>query len=322
MSVVLEQTKEVTKKRMNREGKKGDLFKRLWRDKQLYLLLAPMIIWVILFKYKPLYSLQIAFKDYSIYKGIAESPWIGLEHFVTFFTGPYFWRTLKNTFVLNILNLLIGFPMPIILALLLNELKNNRFKKYVQTATYLPHFISSVVVAGIVISFLSPSTGIINVLIEKLGFERIYFLIKPEMFRGIFISMNIWQEAGFNSIVFLAALSGIDPQLYEAAKIDGANRWKQTLNVTLPGLLPTIMIMLIIRIGNLVTLSFEKIILLYNPSTYETADVIGSYVYRVGLVDAQYDLAAAVGLFETFVAFVLVVGANRLSRRLTRNSLW
>lgn len=300
----------------------ADLMARIWRDKQLYLLLAPMIIWVIIFKYKPLYGLQIAFKDYSIFKGISESPWVGFEHFITFFTGPYFYRTIKNTFILNALNLLIGFPIPIILALLLNEIKHKGFKKFVQTSTYLPHFISSVVVAGIVISFLSPSTGIVNVLIEKIGFERIYFLIKPEMFRGVFISMNIWQEAGFNSIVFLAALSGIDQQLYEAARIDGANRWKQTLNVTIPGILPTIMIMLIIRIGNLVTLSFEKIILLYNPSTFETADVIGSYVYRVGLVDAQYDLAAAIGLFETLVAFVLVVGANRLSKKLTRNSLW
>ncbi len=296
--------------------------KKLYRDRYLYLLLAPMIIWIVLFKYKPLYGLQIAFKDYSLYKGIEGSPWVGLKHFKTFFTGPYFYRTIRNTFVLNFLILLIGFPAPIILALLLNEIKNIKFKRFVQTATYLPHFISSVIVAGIVINFLSPSTGVVNVILERLGFERIYFLIRPDLFRGIFVGMEIWKEAGFKSIVFLAALTSIDAQLYEAAKIDGANRFKQLWHVTIPGLLPTIMIMFIIQVGNLVTLSFEKIILLYNPSTYETADVLGSYVYRVGLVDAQYDLAAAVGLFETVVAFVLVVGANKLSKYLTKNSLW
>lgn len=296
--------------------------KNIYRDRYLYLLLAPMIIWVILFKYKPLYGLQIAFKDYSLFKGIAQSPWVGLEHFKTFFTGPYFYRTIRNTFLLNLMILAFGFPAPILLALLLNEIKNLKYKSFVQTATYLPHFISSVIVAGIVINFLSPSTGVINIIIERLGFERIYFLIRPELFRGIFVGMGIWQEAGFKSIVFLAALAGIDQQLYEAARIDGANRFKQALHVTIPGLLPTIMIMFIIQIGNLVTLSFEKIILLYNPATYETADVLGSYVYRVGLVDAQYDLAAAVGLFETLVAFVLVVGANKLSKHLTKNSLW
>lgn len=297
-------------------------FATLKRDKALYILIAPMMIWTFLFKYKPLYSLQIAFKDYNLFKGIEASPWVGLEHFETFFTGPYFLRTLGNTFILNIVMLVIGFPVPIILALLINEIRSKGFKKWIQTATYLPHFISAVVIAGIVINFLSPSTGIVNLLLAKIGVEPIYFLIKPEFFRGIFVSMNIWQEAGFNSIVFLAALSAIDPQLYEAAKIDGANKWKQILNVTIPGIMPTIMIMLIIRIGNLLNLSFEKIILLYNPSTYETADVLSTFVYRTGLVNAQYDLGAAVGLFEAIVAFFLVYGANRLSKKLTQNSLW
>lgn len=294
----------------------------LYRDKYLYLLLAPMMIWTFLFKYKPLYALQIAFKDYNLFKGIEASKWVGLEHFETFFTGPYFLRIMTNTLILNLMILVIGFPAPIILALLINEIRYKGFRKWIQTATYLPHFISSVVIAGIVINFLSPSSGIVNLMMGKVGLEKIYFLIKPEFFRGIFVSMNIWQEAGFNSIVFLAALSSIDPQLYEAAKIDGANKWKQMLNVTLPGITPTIMIMLIIRIGNLLNLSFEKIILLYNPSTYETADVLSTYVYRTGLVNAQYDLGAAVGLFEAFVAFILVFGANALSKKFTQNSLW
>ena len=299
-----------------------DFWTNLKRDKYLYLLLAPMIIWTFLFKYKPLYALQIAFKDYNLYRGIEASEWVGLEHFIDFFTGPYFIRTLTNTFVLNLVILCIGFPVPIVLALLINEVRSKGFKKWIQTTTYLPHFISAVVIAGIVINFLSPSTGIVNIMMDKIGLEKIYFLIKPEYFRSIFVSMNIWQEAGFNSIVFLAALSSIDVQLYEAARIDGANKWKQIVHVTIPGILPTIMIMLIIRIGNLLNLSFEKIILLYNPSTYETADVLSTYVYRTGLVNAQYDLGAAVGLFEAIVAFVLVYGANRLSKRLTQNSLW
>ncbi len=294
----------------------------LYRDKYLYLLLAPMMIWTFLFKYKPLYALQIAFKDYSLFKGIEASEWVGIKHFVTFFTGPYFLRTMGNTLALNLIILVIGFPAPIILALLINEIRYKGFRKWIQTATYLPHFISSVVIAGIVINFLSPSSGIINILMERVGLDKIYFLIKPEFFRGIFVTMNIWQDAGFNSIVFLAALSSIDQQLYEAARIDGANKWKQMLNVTLPGIMPTIMIMLIIRIGNLLNLSFEKIILLYNPSTYETADVLSTYVYRTGLVNAQYDLGAAVGLFEAFVAFALVFGANSLSKKFTQNSLW
>ncbi|SHH88576.1 ABC transporter permease [Clostridium grantii] len=292
------------------------------KDKALYVLLAPMIIWLILFKYKPLYGLQIAFKDYNIFKGIEASKWVGFEHFITFFNGPYFLRTFGNTVILNGVMLLVSFPIPIILALLINEIRIMRFKKFIQTSIYLPHFISSVIIAGIVVNFLSPSTGIINILMEKIGLDRVYFLIKPEYFRGVFVSMNVWQDAGFNSIVFLAALSAIDPQLYEAVKIDGGNKFKQMIHVTLPGILPTIMIMLIIAIGNLLNLSFEKIILLYNPSTFETADVLSTFVYRTGLVNAQYDLAAAVGLFEALIAFVLVYGANRLSKKFTQNSLW
>lgn len=306
-----------------KKGTKMRMFlSALYRDKYLYLLLSPMIIWTFLFKYKPYYAVQIAFKDYNLFKGIEASPWVGFEHFITFFTGPYFLRTLGNTFILNAVILLVGFPMPIILALLINEVRSKGFKKWIQTATYLPHFISAVVIAGIVINFLSPSSGIVNILIEKIGLEKVYFLIKPEYFRTIFVSMNIWQDAGFNSIVFLAALSAIDLQQYEAARIDGANKWKQILHVTIPGIMPTVMIMLIIRIGNLLNLSFEKIILLYNPSTYETADVLSTYVYRTGLVNAQYDLGAAIGLFEAVVAFVLVYGANKLSKRVTQNSLW
>lgn len=325
------QTKRINKQianttRRNKEWiaklKKNKFLKNIYRDRYLYLLIAPMIVWLILFKYRPLYGLQIAFKDYSLFKGIEGSPWVGLQNFYDFFNGPYFLKTLKNTFILNFMVLIISFPIPIILALLINEIKSNNFKKVVQTATYLPHFISAVVVAGIVINMLGPSSGVINIIIEKLGFEKVYFLTKPEYFRGIFTTMEIWQESGFNSIVFLAALSGIDQELYEAARVDGANKWKQIINVTIPGILPAIMIMLIIKVGNILNLSFEKIILLYQPATYETADVLSTYVYRTGLVDANYSLGAAVGLFEAVIAFVLVFGANRISRKFTETSLW
>ncbi|MFZ5967163.1 MAG: ABC transporter permease [Bacillota bacterium] len=303
-------------------SKAQEMYQQIVKDKYLYLLLAPMVLWYIIFLYKPMYGLQIAFKDFSIFKGIENSPWVGLENFKTFFKSHYFLRNLKNTLLINIYSLIIGFPIPIILALMINEVKNSIFKKTVQTLTYLPHFISVVVVAGIVTNFLAPTNGLLNLLIEKLGGEKIYFLMEAKYFRTVFISMNLWKEAGFQSIVYLAALSGINPQLYEAAVMDGASKWKQLWHVTIPGIMPTIVIMLIIRIGSLLEVGYESIILLYKPSTYETADVLSTYVYRAGLETAQYDLAAAVGLFNAVVAFILVIGANRLSKKFTESGLW
>lgn len=294
----------------------------LIRDRVLYYLLIPFIAWYLIFLYKPMYGLLIAFKDFSLWKGFDGSPWVGLENFKIFFESPYFFRCLKNTFLINIYGLLFGFPVPIILALLLNEVKNAKFKKTVQTMTYLPHFISAVVIAGIVVNFLAPTNGLINIVIEKLGGEKTYFLIKPEYFRTIYISMNIWKEAGFGAVIYIAALSGIDQQLYEAAIIDGANRWKQTLHVTIPGILPTIIIMLILRIGRLLEVGYETIILLYQPATYETADVLNTFIYRYGLQEGQYDLATAAGLFNAVVAFILVYMANRISRKVSETSLW
>lgn len=295
--------------------------KNLIRDKVLYCLLIPFIAWYVIFQYKPMYGLLIAFKDFSLWKGFSGSPWVGFENFKTFFESPYFFRCLRNTFLINFYELLFGFPVPIILALLLNEVQNARFKKTIQTMTYLPHFVSAVVVAGIVVNFLAPS-GLINIIIEKLGGERIYFLIKPEYFRTIYISMNIWKESGFNAIIYIAALSGIDPQLYEAAIIDGANRWKQTLHVTIPGILPTIVIMLIMRIGRLLEVGYETIILLYQPATYETADVLNTFIYRYGLQNGDYGLATAAGFFNAVVGFILVYMANRISRKVSETSLW
>ena len=294
-------------------------FKREW---QIYLLLAPLVIWFLLFLYKPMYGLQIAFKDFSLFKGVDASPWVGLEHFKSLFDSDMFLRAIKNTFIISFLNLMIGFPMPIILALMFNEIAQGKFRKTVQTIVYLPHFISLVIIAGIVINIFSPSTGVVNLLLMKLGFDPIYFLTQPEWFRPIFIGSGIWQEAGFQSIVYLAAIAGVSPSLYESAVVDGASRWQMMWKITLPCILPTIIIMLIIRIGNLLEVGFELIILLYQPSTFQTADVINTFIYRQGLVGNQYDVAAAAGLFNAVVAFVLVMTANTISRRFTRTSLW
>ncbi len=294
-------------------------FKKDWF---LYVILIPFIAWYIIFAFKPMYGLQVAFKEYSVFLGIKDSPWVGFEHFTNFFKSEYFFRTLKNTLLISFYSLFIAFPIPIILALLLNEVKNAFFKKTVQTFTYLPHFISIVIVVGLVTNFLSPSNGLVNIIIEKLGGEKIYFLTKSEYFRTIYISMGIWKEAGFSAIIYIAALAGINKELYDAAVMDGANKWKQTLHITIPGILPTVMILLILQIGSLLEVGYEAIILLYQPSTYETADVISTYVYRVGLQSGNYDLATAVGLFNAVVGLILVVMANRLSNKITGSGLW
>ena len=294
----------------------------LKRDKLLYLMLLPVILFFLLFEYRPMYGLQIAFKEYSLFKGIAGSEWIGLQNFRTFFDGPYFMRLLRNTFLINIYNLFWSFPVPILLALLFNEMKNSRYKSALQTATYLPHFISVVVVTGIVTNLLSKSNGLINIIIDMLGGQKVYFLTRPENFRTIYITMGIWQSVGFASIIYISALSGVDQELYEAAVIDGANRFKQVLNISIPSILPTIIIMLILRLGNLLKVGYESIILLYQPSTYETADVISTYVYRSGIVDGDYAMATAVGLIDSVIALVLTMFANALSRRVTETSLW
>jgi putative aldouronate transport system permease protein len=296
-----------------------DHLKREW---QIYVMLAPMVVWLLLFLYKPMYGLQIAFKDYSIFRGIAGSPWIGLEHFERLFDSDQFLRALRNTFIISFYTLIFGFPVPIILALMFNEVLNQWYKKAAQTIVYLPHFISSVIIAGIVITAFSPSAGIVNTIIPFFGGEPIYFLTKPEWFRPIFIGTGIWQEAGFQSIVYLAAIAGVSPTLYESAVVDGASRWQMMWKITLPSILPTILIMLIIRIGNLLEVSFEMIILLYQPATYETADVVNTFIYRQGLQGGQYDYAAAAGLFNAVVAFILVMGANSISKRYSRTSLW
>lgn len=294
----------------------------IYRDRLLYLLLIPFLLWFLVFKYLPMIGVQIAFKDFSLFRGISGSEWVGLGHFKEFIGSEYFLRVFKNTIIISLYGLIICFPAQIILAIMISEVTHAKFKKAVQTLTYLPHFVSVVVVAGIVTTFLSPSSGLVNIILDKLGMEKIYFLTNPNYFRGIYTTMNLWKETGFASIVFIAAIAGIDTQLYEAAKMDGANKLKQIIHVTLPGILPTIVVMLIMKIGSLLSVGYESIILLYQPATYEKADVISTYVYRSGLIEGRYDFATAVGLFNSIVALVLVLVANKISRKVTETSLW
>lgn len=287
----------------------------------IYLMLLPVIVYYLLFCYKPMYGILIAFKDFSPRKGIFGSPWAGFKYFEQFFTGPYFYRTLRNTVVINLLNLIINFPAPIILALLLNEIKDGIFKRSVQTITYMPHFISTVVIAGLVKTLLSYN-GILTDLYVFFGGTRESLISMPQFFRTIYVLSDMWQGIGWGTIIYLAAISGVDRELYEAARVDGANRLRQAFSVTIPSIMPTIIILLIMRIGNMMSLGHEKIILLYNPNTYETADVISSYVYRVGIEQGSFSYSTAVGLFNSAVNFLLVVGANKFSKKVSETSLW
>lgn len=294
----------------------------LYRYRYLYLFFAlPLLLYYIVFKYVPLYGLQIAFKDYRITRTIWECPWVGFEHFQDFFSSIYFFRTLKNTLIISCLNLVFGFPAPIIFALLLNEVQNSKFKKIVQTVTYLPHFVSTVVICGLIVSF-SAKDGLFNDIIELFGGTRSDLLMSKEAFRPIYIASGIWSGFGWGSIIYLSALSSADQEQYEAAYIDGAKRFQRMIYITLPGILPTIVIKLIMEVGSLMSVGHEKILLLYSPLTYEVADVISTYVYRKGLVDNDYSYSTAVGLFNSVINIILLVFTNTVSRRLTDTSLW
>jgi len=281
----------------------------------------PVVAFYIIFHYIPLLGLVIAFKDFSPRLGIFYSKWAGVKYFQMFFRSVFFTRTLRNTLLISFYDIIFGFPAPIILALLLNEIRINIFKRAVQTISYLPHFISIVVVCGLIRDFFTLD-GIVNYITSNFGIMAKNFLIDPKAFRPIFVGSGIWQSFGWNSIIYLAALTSIDPQLYEAAVIDGAGRWKQTLFITIPGILPTAVTLLILRIGNVMSVGFEKIILLYNPMTYETAEVISTFVYKKGLLEMNYSYSTAVGLFNACVNCLMLVFANRLSRKINETSIW
>lgn len=296
--------------------------KNVRRNWDLYLLLLPGFLWFLAFAYKPMVGLRIAFYDYNIFKGISGSEFVGFANFIEFLSGKDFGRVVVNTLMISFWQIAICFPVPILLAISVTEMKNRFVSRLTQTATLLPHFVSVVVVCGMVVSFLSPSTGIVNLVLGKLGIEPIYFMVKPEYFRGIYTGMTLWQNAGFNALVFIAAIMGIDTQLYEAATVDGAGKWKKIRHITIPGILPTIVTMFILNIGKMVKVGYEAILLLYQPSTYSKADVIATYSYRLGFENGNYGLATAVGLFEAAVALLLVVVANRLSRKVADTALW
>ncbi|MBT2291076.1 sugar ABC transporter permease [Paenibacillus albidus] len=302
--------------------KNKSLGKRVLQNWELYLFMAPALLYFLVFHYGPMYGIQIAFKNFVPSKGITGSPWVGFDHFERFFNSYYFWDLLWNTFSISFYELAIGFPLPIILALAFNEVRTGPFKKTVQTVTYAPHFISVVVMAGMIITFLSPSSGIIIRVIEGLGFTPAAFLTDPAWFKTVYVMSGVWQSTGWGTIIYLAALSGVDPQLHEAAIVDGASRFKRMLHINLPTIVPTITIMLILNMGNILGLGFEKILLLQNSLNMEASDVISTYVYRAGLVNAQYSFSTAVGLFNSVVNVILLVTVNKIARRTSENSLW
>lgn len=303
-------------------GTVAETVKYIIRHKNLYILLLPGLLHYILFRYVPLFGISVAFKDFSIYKGILESPWVGLKHFENFIMSADFSLLLKNTFLLGFYGVIFTFPFPIFFAIMLGEMKSPKFQKIVQSISFFPAMLSVVVVCSLVTDVLSPSTGIVNIILKRLGFEGHYFMIDPKAFRSIYIISEIWSTFGYNAIVYMAALANIDTQLYDAAHIDGCGRCKSIWHVTLPGLLPAICTMFVLNVGNIFRIGTDKIILLYNPMTYSVADVFGSFVYRKGLIEADYSYATAAGLFESVIAFIFVVTANKISKKLTDTSLW
>lgn len=301
--------------------KKRRAWKLIQKNSFFYLMFSIPFIYFVIFHYIPMFGIMIAFKDYNVFDGITGSDWVGFKYFSEFLSDPYFYKLIRNTLLIGIYQIFFVFPAPIILALLLNELKNRTFQRVIQTVSYLPHFLSTVVVCGILVNFLSYD-GIINQFFQALGLESVQFLMMPEWFRTIYISSEIWQGIGWGSIIYLAALTGIDPQLYEAATVDGANRWKRALHITLPGIAPTIIIMFLFSIGAIMSVSFEKVLLLSNGSNFETSDIIATYVYRRGLVSSDFSYATAVGLFNSFIALFFLTIGNKISKKVSETSLW
>ncbi|MEF3353254.1 sugar ABC transporter permease [Paenibacillus sp. GYB006] len=302
---------------VKRPNKWKETLKEYKKSKYLFFMLFPTLIWFAIFHYGPLYGIQLAFKDFSPIKGIWGSEWVGLDHFrFLFFQSPDFTRIFRNTLLISLYNIIFGFPAPIILALLLNELRSNMFKRFAQSISYIPHFFSWVILSGIIIVMLSPSEGPVNYILQMFGMEPIYFLADPNYFRPALVVTGIWKEIGWGTIIYLAALSGIDPTLYEAAVIDGAGRWKRILHITLPSILPVVSIMFILSLGGILNAGFDQIFNLYSPAVYEVADVIDTYVYRAGIVQGQFGLTTAVGLFKNVIGIALVLGTNYAMKKM------
>ena len=296
--------------------------KRIRRHWQLYLLLVLPLAYLAVFHYAPMYGVQIAFRNFIATRGIVGSPWIGLAHFERFFRSHVFWRLLSNTLGISVYQLVAGFPVPIILAILLNETRCRWYKKTVQMVTYAPHFISTVVAVAIILQFLDPRFGLVNRVIVMLGLPRQNFIAVPEYFKSIYVWSGVWQNAGYASVIYIAALAGIDPQIEEAAIIDGASRIQKIRHVDIPGIMPTAVILLILNTGRIMNIGFEKVFLMQNALNMRTSDVISTYIYRTGLISAQYSFSAAVGLFNSVINLILIVTVNRIARRVNETSLW
>ena len=293
-----------------------------WKQRYLLLMLLVPIIYFIIFHYIPIYGVTIAFKDYTFRDGILGSAWVGLKHFKRLFGLESFWQVFKNTLVISIWKFLIGFPAPIIFSLLINEVMNNKFKKCVQTISYLPHFVSWVVLGGILTQLLSPSTGPVNIILKAMGFEPVYFLADSRYFRGVLVISHVWKSIGWGSIVYLAALTSSDQEVHEAAMIDGANRLQRIIHITIPEIMPVITIMLILAVGGLINDDFDQVFNLYNTAVYDVGDVLSTYTYRVGLVNLEYSFATAVGLFKNVISVVLIVGTNMICRKINDYGIW
>jgi len=299
----------------------GDVARRISKYKMLYVMLLPAVVFLIIFNYIPMYGATIAFKDFWMTKGILGSPWVGFEHFERLFATDKFWQVFRNTIEINLLRLLFGFPAPIVLAILLNEVRHKLFKRSIQTIVYLPHFISWVTIAGIIFSLLS-NEGLVNKIITAFGGESVNFLTSNAMFRPLLVLSGIWKEAGWGTIIFLAALAGVNPDLYEAATVDGANRFKQIVHITLPSLLPVISILLILNFGSMMNGGFDQVFNLYNTMVYESGDVIDTYVYRIGLTQGKYSMATAIGLFLNIINFLLLILVNQAAKRMSGQGIY
>lgn len=299
----------------------SDLLKRMMKYKMLYVMLLPAIVFLFIFNYIPMYGATIAFKEFWITKGIFGSPWVGLDHFKKLFETDKFWQVFRNTIEINLLRLVFGFPAPILLAILLNEVRQKGFKRSIQTIVYLPHFISWVTISGIIFSLLS-NEGLVNKIIAAFGGDPVNFLTSNAMFRPLLILSGIWKEVGWGTIIYLAALAGVNPDLYEAATVDGANRFKQVVYITLPSLLPIISILLILNFGSMMTGGFDQVFNLYNTMVYESGDIIDTYVYRIGLTQGKYSIATAIGLFLNVINFVLLIVVNSVSKRMSGQGIY
>lgn len=301
------------------EGQK--LSTRIWKSRQYYLLILPALAYVLIFCYGPMYGLQIAFKNYKMSLGIMQSRWVGFRNFTDFFSGSQFWTLLGNTLSISLYSLMVSFPIPIILALILNELQG-KFKRFTQTVLYAPHFISTVVIVGMINVMFSPSMGVINTFLKSFGMEPVYFLGKPEVFRHMFVWSGVWQSMGWSCIIYLAALAGVDPALHEAAEIDGATRMQKIRYINVPTIMPTIIIMLIMAVGSVATVGYEKVYLLQNNLNIDVSEVISTYVYKRGILNMSYSFSTAVGLFNNVVNVTLLLIANRISRKVSETSLF